>query len=74
MDRRLRYYVRDMYLRKKLDIRLVDTKRMRADDKTKVVDKDKFLYCRKLQRRIASRPPRAPRSAVQAEELAVFFW
>ena len=43
------YYVRDMYLRKKLMIELVTTVKMRADDKTKVVDKSKFFYCRKYQ-------------------------
>ena len=43
------YYARELYLKKKAAIALVPTEKMRADDKTKVVHKSKFEYCRKHQ-------------------------
>ena len=43
------YYVREAFLKKQVDIELVTTEKMRADDKTKVVHKAKFEFCRKLQ-------------------------
>ena len=43
------HYVREAYLRKKINIVFVPTDKMRADDKTKVVYKSKFEYCRKFQ-------------------------
>ena len=43
------YYVRDAYLKKKVEITFVPTEKMRADDKTKVVHKAKFEFCRKVQ-------------------------
>ena len=43
------YYVREMFLKKKLKLTLVTTEKMRADDKTKVVHKTKFIYCRMFQ-------------------------
>ena len=45
---RREWYAREMYLRRKMKVRLVKTEKMRADDKTKVVHKAKF-YCRKYQ-------------------------
>ena len=38
-----------MFLKKKLKLTLVTTEKMRADDKTKVVHKTKFVYCRMFQ-------------------------
>ena len=43
------YYVRDLYLRGKLKITFRGTNVMPADDKTKVVFKAKFIYCRRMQ-------------------------
>ena len=43
------YYVREAYLKKKVTITYVPTDKMRADDKTKVVHKGKFEFCRKHQ-------------------------
>ena len=40
-------YVRELYLSNKITIELVATTDMRADDKTKVVDRKMFEYCRK---------------------------
>ena len=51
-ERRL-FYARELFLRRKIRITLVKTDMMRADDKTKVVHKAKFLYCRKLQMNLA---------------------
>ena len=39
------YYVREAYLKKKVEITYVPTEKMRADDKTKVVFKSKFGSC-----------------------------
>ena len=41
-------YVRELYIKGKIDIVLVPTEIMRADDKTKIVDRKKFEYCRKM--------------------------
>ena len=43
------YYVREAYLKKKVDIVLVPDEKQRGDDKTKVVHKAKFEFCRKVQ-------------------------
>ena len=43
------YYMRDQYLRRNLNITFCPTDLMRADDKTKVVHKLKFLFCRMHQ-------------------------
>ena len=43
------HYVREMYLLRKVKLTFVPTERMRADDKTKVVHKAKFLFCRHFQ-------------------------
>ena len=43
------HYVRDCYLRGKIRVTHVLTAQMRADNMTKVVDKAKFLFCRKYQ-------------------------
>ena len=51
-ERRL-FYARELFLRRKIRITLVKTDMMRADDKTKVVHKAKFIYCRKMQMNLA---------------------
>ena len=43
------YYVREAFLKKKVDIILVSDEKQRGDDKTKVCHKAKFEFCRKLQ-------------------------
>ena len=43
------YYVRELFLRGKLQVTFQGTQLLAADDKTKVVFKSKFLYCRKKQ-------------------------
>ena len=40
-------YVRQLYLEGKIRVELISTDDMRADDKTKVVDRKKFEFCRK---------------------------
>ena len=40
---------RDHYLMKKITLSLVSTHIMMADDKTKVVDREKFFRCRNYQ-------------------------
>ena len=45
-DRRL-YFLRDLVTRKMLVIELVGTDKMRADFMTKIVDRNKFEYCRR---------------------------
>ena len=42
-------FARDLYLMKKITISLVSTHIMMADDKTKVVDREKFFRCRNYQ-------------------------
>ena len=42
-------WVRDMYLKQKFTLTHVTTDKMMADDKTKVVDRNKFLKCRDFQ-------------------------
>ena len=39
-------YVRELYLQGKISLELIGTDDMRADDKTKVVDRKKFEFCR----------------------------
>ena len=55
--------MRDLTLRKIIVIELISTELMRADDKTKVLDKKKFLYCRKMTMNI-------PESVLQKESAA----
>ena len=43
------YYVRELFLRGKLQVTFQGTQLLAADDKTKVVFKSKFLYCRMKQ-------------------------
>ena len=45
---RWQYYARELYLQQKIKPILVSTEAMRADDKTKVVHKSKFMFCRKM--------------------------
>ena len=41
--------VREQFLLRKVKLTFVPTEMMRADDKTKVVHKAKFLFCRRYQ-------------------------
>ena len=42
-------FAREAYLNRKIAVVLVRTYKMMADDKTKVVDREKFLTCRQYQ-------------------------
>ena len=42
------HFVRELYLKGRIKMLLTTTDLMRADDKTKIVERKKFLYCRKM--------------------------
>ena len=46
------HFTRELYLKKKIRVELAGTYYMMADDKTKVVDRDKFFRCRAFQMNI----------------------
>ena len=48
------YFLRDRYLRRCMKITFIGTDKMRADDKTKVVFKAKFIMCRLFQMNLRS--------------------
>ena len=43
------YRVREAFLKNKMEITFVPSEKMRAGDKTKIVRKAKFEFCRKVQ-------------------------
>ena len=43
------HYARELYLRQIIFVILVPTDKMMADDKTKVIDREKFFRCRNFQ-------------------------